>query len=251
MITLISHFYNEEYMLPFWIKYHRNLFDNAILIDYGSTDNSLSIINDMAPNWKVIKTKNLNFQADLVDNEVMEIEKLVPDWKICLNTTEFILPNANLDIILKSSSLDCFSIKQYLVCDKNYQNPKNVKSFIENLNYGNLEAGYGYRFIHRLNSGYKYGVGRHEFFGSYYELNKNIYIGHCRFYPWNETQIKRKLSFKHKIPQYDININRGYQHLYSREQLIEKEKEAKLKSGQINEYNFNKCYTYARSINNE
>jgi hypothetical protein len=33
MITLLSHFYNEEYLLPFWIEHHKKQFDYAILID--------------------------------------------------------------------------------------------------------------------------------------------------------------------------------------------------------------------------
>jgi hypothetical protein len=44
MKTVISHFYNEEYMLPWWLKHHRQYFDHGILIDYGSTDKSLDII---------------------------------------------------------------------------------------------------------------------------------------------------------------------------------------------------------------
>ena len=106
MRTLVSHFYNEEFLLPFWIDHHKNFFDNALLIDYGSTDSSLEIIQDRAPkNWKVVKTNNKNFDAFLVDHELMEYEKKIKGWKIALNTTEFLI----------SSDLD--KIESY--CDKN------------------------------------------------------------------------------------------------------------------------------------
>ena len=43
-LTIISHFYNEEYLLPFWLNHHKKYFTNAIMIDYDSTDNSVDII---------------------------------------------------------------------------------------------------------------------------------------------------------------------------------------------------------------
>ena len=35
---LIAHFYNEEYLLPFWIRHHFNLFDDVVLINNNSSD---------------------------------------------------------------------------------------------------------------------------------------------------------------------------------------------------------------------
>lgn len=92
--TLISHFYNEEFLLPFWIKHHKKLFGDAIMIDYKSTDNSVAIIKELAPDWKIITTRNEYFNGADIDSEVMDIESTVSGWKVCLNTTEFLLcPN--------------------------------------------------------------------------------------------------------------------------------------------------------------
>ena len=41
--TVISHFYNEEYLLPWWLAHHTKLFDHGILINKGSTDRSVEI----------------------------------------------------------------------------------------------------------------------------------------------------------------------------------------------------------------
>ena len=30
--TLISHIFNEEYLLPFWLRHHKNMFDEIIII---------------------------------------------------------------------------------------------------------------------------------------------------------------------------------------------------------------------------
>ena len=45
---LISHFYNEAVLLPYWIQHHAPLFDSAILIDYNSTDASRMIIQRLS-----------------------------------------------------------------------------------------------------------------------------------------------------------------------------------------------------------
>ncbi|MBJ3789276.1 glycosyltransferase family 2 protein, partial [Bacillus sp. OA1] len=41
--TIISHFYNEEYLLPWWLMHHTKIFDHGILINRGSTDRSVEI----------------------------------------------------------------------------------------------------------------------------------------------------------------------------------------------------------------
>ena len=71
--TILSHFYNEEYLLPYWLKHHRNYFDHGIMIDYASTDNSVDIIKTLCPNWRVVSSKNLNFEATSVDKEAKEM----------------------------------------------------------------------------------------------------------------------------------------------------------------------------------
>ena len=30
---LFSHIYNEEYLLPFWLNHHKNIFDHGVIID--------------------------------------------------------------------------------------------------------------------------------------------------------------------------------------------------------------------------
>ena len=64
------------------------MFDMAILIDYNSTDNSLEYIRREAPrSWKIVSTRNKQFDARLVDLEVMEYEKMVS--KCMENSVEY------------------------------------------------------------------------------------------------------------------------------------------------------------------
>lgn len=90
---LVSHFLNEEILLPHWLRHHAPLFDHGIMIDYGSTDRSVEIIHELAPHWEVRKTRNQKFAEPMIGNEVEDIERSLPSgsWKLVLNTTEFLV----------------------------------------------------------------------------------------------------------------------------------------------------------------
>ena len=103
--------YNEEFMLNHWLKHHKNIFDHGIVLDYKSTDSTLDLIKTIVPNWEVITAKNYQwFDSEINDKEIMECEEKLKGWKICLNTTEFIvcsdfrekvqkLDNTNYDMV--------------------------------------------------------------------------------------------------------------------------------------------------------
>lgn len=88
--TLISHIFNEEYLLPFWLNHHKDMFDKIIIIDYNSTDNSIEICKTICPECQIIKSRNNCFDAEKVDAEVMDIETTLQGIKMVLNTTEFL-----------------------------------------------------------------------------------------------------------------------------------------------------------------
>ena len=93
--TVISHFYNEEHLLPWWLNHHKQIFDHGILIDYHSTDRSMEIIREICPDWELRYTRNRFFDSDVIDQEVMDIEKGLEGWRMCLNTTEFLYGNVS------------------------------------------------------------------------------------------------------------------------------------------------------------
>jgi hypothetical protein len=57
--TVIIHIYNEEYLLPFWLNHHKNIFNHGIIID-----NSINICKEICP------TRNPDFGHLNVDLEV-------------------------------------------------------------------------------------------------------------------------------------------------------------------------------------
>jgi len=82
MRTVICHFYNEEYLLPWWLKHHLSLFDYGILIDHGSTDRSADICRELAPHWRLVRSRLSHFDAYLTDLEVMNYEQEMVELKI-------------------------------------------------------------------------------------------------------------------------------------------------------------------------
>lgn len=229
-LTIISHIYNEEYLLPFWLEYHSSIFENGIIIDYCSTDNSINIINKICPNWQIIKTKNINsdglpnFDAKLVDDEVNEIEKTIEGYKICLNTTEFLFfeQSTKEEFIKTLSSKMYYNISVFSVMTKKINVfPNNLVDFFQDIQLV-LPASRGHRIIHS-ESKINYGLGRHCHYDG--DENTNVYrtdavILWTGFYPCNSEMIKRKLQIQKNIPQTDKDKKLGHQHIVNYEELL-------------------------------
>jgi hypothetical protein len=113
--TVICHFYNEEFLLPWWCKHHKQIFDHGIMIDYRSTDRSVDIIKKICPDWEIVTTKNEFFDSTPIDAEVMEIEKKLEGWRIALNVTEFLY--GNTDHLISKDEMTQFLIGNYVFVD--------------------------------------------------------------------------------------------------------------------------------------
>lgn len=91
--TVVTHIYNEEFLLPFWIRHHLKRFDHGVVINYASTDKSKAIIENLAPTWTVIESPFADFDAAKLDELVESIEANIEGVKIALTTTEFFMGN--------------------------------------------------------------------------------------------------------------------------------------------------------------
>lgn len=91
--TVICHFYNEEFLLPWWLKHHKEIFDHGIMIDYASTDRSCELIARICPTWDIVPSRNKFFDGIPVDEEVMDYELTLHGWRMALNVTEFLVGN--------------------------------------------------------------------------------------------------------------------------------------------------------------
>lgn len=91
--TVTLHFYNEEYLLPWWLEYHKTVFDHGILINYSSTDNSVNICKSICPDWDVVDSRNADFSVESLDTELTDIEKNIDGWRCSLSVSEFMVGN--------------------------------------------------------------------------------------------------------------------------------------------------------------
>ena len=232
MITIISHIFNEEYLLPFWLEHHSQIFDHGIIIDYCSTDKSREIIKQMCPSWNIITTTNINsdgsanFNAKLVDDEVIEVEKMVEGYKIALNTTEFLMINSSKEEFVNSLSSNMYyNIKSHSVMTSKIVNtPKNLKEFFSDIDLINSVAYRGHRTLHS-DPFLLYNLGRHDHFSGNKETNiylTDIFILWAGYYPNNNNITKRKLQIQQNIPEKDKELGFGSQHLINFNQLVKK-----------------------------
>jgi len=231
MKTVISHFYNEEYLLPWWLNHHKKYFDHGIMINYHSNDNSVNLIKEICPTWEIINTKNENFDAILVDEEIMSIEKLISGWRIVLNTTEFLIGDYSLlnDI---NDDVDYY-IPPYIMVDNvndEFNNPDyNEDLFLQRTHgasYTDLNN-FLFKKSRKLSNYFSsYPLGRH--FGTY--NTTEFVILWYGFSPMNDKLIDRKIQIQHKIPESDKLSKRGFHHFVNREQVIEQFKSWQIKS---------------------
>ena len=236
-LSVICHVYNEEYLLAFWLEHHVKIFDYGVIIDYCSTDGTSDLVHRICPHWKVVRTRNINhngtpnFDADLIDNEVKDIESTIEGNKICLNATEFLV-YAHPYLTSFRNTLDknlCHHIPVYSVASKNYDfYPKNIFDFFKNITHIsdiNRITGNYFRFLHtspkynRLN----YTLGRHGYDNdeSLVPIERtDVFILHMRYYPLNNKMIERRLQIQNNIPEDDKKKKQGWQHIVTKSSIL-------------------------------
>lgn len=224
---VITNIYNEEYLLPFWLKHHVKIFDLGLIIDYNSNDTSIEICKNICPHWKIIKSRNSKFQAQDVDNELMDYEKKFNCIKIILNTTEFLFIDKPIKYYFNTYNKSdlIFAINNYTPFSKIEFNPETLEELYNNFTNNNVRfikncrPGNGFRFIHSYSYG-NYNLGRHSTNHKNVILTNNFFIIWLGFFPWNDRFLKRKLQIKNNIPNSDKEKNYGYQHFYDEKILL-------------------------------
>ena len=221
--TLLTNIYNEEYLLPFWLNHHKNMFDDIIVIDYNSTDKSVEICKNICPNCKIIKSRNEYYGAQEIDLEFMDIENNIEGIKIVLNTTEFLFCEKSInelfinDTTATSYAINCtspYSLKTYDIINS-YELFKNLLN--DDIKYHTDRFT---RQIHTFPNG-NYNIGRHSTFNDSIPTTKAhiIWFG---YYPMNDNLLKRKLQIQYKIPDSDKYhvLGFGFHHFTDKNKLL-------------------------------
>lgn len=230
-ITVIAHFYNESFLLPYWLSHHRKLFDDGILIDYDSTDNSVEIIKSLTPHWRIVKSKNKVFRGSDIDVEVQEYESEIKDWKTCLNITEFIITD-NLKDKIANLGNDAAKFFGYEIVDTMEQKLANDfnpnKSIITQRHSGFAEK-LRNRLIHKRPIG-RYYVGRHA--SAHEDFVTMPYLCPLFWYCYAPLsyQIPRKLQMSPRIPKDDFDNFGVYNYALTEERILQDWKRKYLRS---------------------
>lgn len=220
--TLLTNVYNEEYLLPFWLNHHKDMFDDIIIVNYRCTDDSLNICRRICPRCKIIDTKNPYFSAVDIDKEFMELENDIEGVKIILNTTEFLFTSRPIKDFFTRNDRVCYSIKSFTPYSKNtYEVANNDELFRNLLTKDDIvfhDDRYGTRQLHNFKNG-SYWVGRH-FTNNPTSITDQMYVIWLGFYPLNDRLLKRKLQICEKVPDSDVAAGFSYHHRTTRDKLL-------------------------------
>ncbi|GAB5352996.1 hypothetical protein AAMO2058_000000700 [Amorphochlora amoebiformis] len=228
-MLMVSHFFNEEFLMPYFIRHHAPMFDRAVLLDYGSNDNSVDILKREAPSsWVVVTPNSTVFNAWEVDREVEYWEKTRPlDWKIALTTTEFLLhPDLRADVATKHVSRQGYVSRfpAVMICGSDDINVTRFRSLPEQRSVWNggvrgMRFGNNYRrFIHAgIRQIRYYNRGRHVMFRNVDAVGPKFWDGlgvvlKFSWTPWPEVR-SRKLQIGSRIPTQDRKARFGIQHI--------------------------------------
>jgi hypothetical protein len=213
MRTILSHFYNEEYLLPWWLKHHKKYFDHGIMVNQHSTDNSVEIIREICPDWEIIQSKNELFCCGGTDAEMEELERNLDGWRITLNTTEFLCGNYNY---IENCGRDIILIKSAIMQDKVDRKDDKLSydlPLIEQKPWGYFSSARPGRSMHCKSIPYRF--GRHA------EIHdtEDLIIFWYGWSPWTPETLKRKLQIQNRIPEHDKINGFARNHLTNAENL--------------------------------
>lgn len=233
MASIISHFFNEEFLLPFWLDHHLRIFDHGIMIDYDSTDRSTEIIKSLAPHWQIVQSRNKAFDYIEIDKEVMDIESSIPGWKMCLNTTEFLVHPNLAGYISESEKRNIRGVRTtgIMMVDPLQISKERITQdspLLMQRHYGYLEKDHPMyrgrvsrsRLLHREVHG-NYKAGRHATLLPNIETDDGLFLCWYGFSPYSQI-VDRRLQIQSKIPKEHFEKGYGTQHQLTEKELYQK-----------------------------
>lgn len=209
------HVYNEEFLLPHWIRHHYSMFDSVIIFDYDSTDNTKNIFDQMAPKtWSMIKSRNREFNAIEVDKEIMDYEAKQPfgTWRLALTISEYVFhPHLRQNLSKLPASINVVQCPGVFMCGDNTKPWDNTKPLLEQRSrYCTdeemckfAEDNYSRYISRRVNL--RYTSGRHSLAkgspNSHWD--RSGFILKCQYIPWPEAR-QRKIQVITRVPQWAL-----------------------------------------------
>jgi hypothetical protein len=231
MRLLLSRFHNEAYLMGWWLRHHREIFDHGVLIDSNSTDDTADICRTLAPDWEIIRTEYREFSSILADFEIMKQEARFPGaWKIALNTTEFLVApslSAIEESVAEKSHTGIVLPGAIMIDTEPELPPDPALPLVEQKASGLWEEGFDFagaaisglkgpsrsRVYHSYDIG-AYAPGRHRSYlpGLTTGRREQGAIWWYGFSPWTEEFKSRKRQFADSFSSFDKRFGYGIQH---------------------------------------
>ena len=212
--TVICHFYNEEYLLPWWLQHHKNIFDHGIMIDYASTDRSKNIIRAICPSWEIVDSKNKYFDSAAIDREVEDYERTLTGWRMALNVTEFLY--GNYKRLVETQNNLTYYINNYVFIDDDKTELSHMIPLHEQVTNGyketsnrTYELNYGFRAQRRINNFFE---EYHLFGGRHYfetPVLDDLFIFYYGYMNQSELMTNRKLQIRDKMSFDEIKKHKN------------------------------------------
>ena len=238
-IGMVSHFYNEEMMMPYWVLHHAHMFDEVVVIDHRSTDKSAQIFREYAPSsWQLVNTTLQYFDAAGTDQEVGRYEQtFISPWRVALTTTEFIIhPDLAGDLESLERDVESMQLPSLRIAGNDSHPLLRFESLARQRSLIILREWIHYysRFVQRLRysptAPNPYTLGRHGLTPHHVKVDSvtvqecaHGWIAKFAYSPWPEC-LQRKLQIGKRIPKEHLALGLGIQHDTTVEKLA-KERE--------------------------
>jgi hypothetical protein len=209
--TVTLHFYNEEYMLPWWLNHHKKYFDHGVLINYHSTDRSVEVIKEICPDWDIVTSRNQDFGVTGLDNEIMDIEANIDGWRMSLSVTEFLVGDYSLMDNVPNSQLICPTVT-FFDWNPTGSMDHNVELWNQNSKVISYHTDPHFRIARSAhNFPIKYPIGGRHFKPDRINTHDLVvfHFGNCITSP---EMLSRRLQIQHRIPQSDKQNRWGHNH---------------------------------------
>ena len=208
MSTVITHFYNEEYLLKFWLRHHVERFNHGILLNYSSTDNSLDVVRQMAPHWKVIDIFDKYFDAEKLEEYIFAQDVQLTGPRISLTVAEFFIGDLSVattkDLIVPSVEL--LALPEQGEFDGNLDFHSQVPWGIHYISNWSGRAKRGRLLTNRP---FRHEPGRHFPVQGGAESCLIYRVGSCLV---SEAMVNRRLQIQDRISNEEIEKGFGSQH---------------------------------------
>ena len=220
--NVILPIFNEEFLLPYWLRHHVPLFDHGVILNDSSSDRSVEICRELAPDWTILNSRRRDWDELEFLAEVQGVEEGLDGWKFVIQATEFLMTD---DLSFLDGRQDTLGLGVFVMVDPDPGGPLDDRPLWEqrrgSCGYEDVawkdvregkprNTGRGARFVHCQKNG-AYELGRH---GTRlpHKFVDDPFLLWYGWAPWPEVKARR-LQFASRISERDKARGWNGQHL--------------------------------------